>query len=317
MSLRRALIVGIDNYPYSPLFGCVSDALKMNKCIRKNDDGSPNFDCKVLTAPKENITRSILIENICNLFKDEADTALFYFSGHGTENNLDGYIVTQDAKKYNEGVSMSEIITMANDSHIGDIIIILDSCHSGALGNIPLINNKQSMLREGISILTASRSSQNALENSGGGLFTSLVIDALRGGAADVCGNITSAAIYAYVDQAFGAWEQRPLFKAHVSRFNPIRKCNSFISLSIIRKLPMYFPNPEKEFVLDPSFEPTKKPRNKKNEAIFADLQKLRDQRLVIPIGEEHMYYAALNSKSCRLTPLGKYYWHLVSKAKI
>jgi len=317
MSLRRALIVGIDDYPSVPLSGCVNDAVRINKLLRIHDDGSPNFDCKLLTAPKNQITRSILIESIKNLFEHEADTSLFYFSGHGTENNLDGYIVTQDASKYSEGVSMYEIIKMANDSPVGDIVIILDSCQSGALGNIPAIDNVRSILREGISILTASRSSQVALEDSEGGLFTNLVVDALRGGAADICGNVTSAAIYAFVDQAFGAWDQRPLFKAHVSKFNPIRKCNPTINLSILRKLPRYFADPGEEFALNPSFEPTVEPRNEENEAIFSELQKLRAQRLVTPVGEEHMYYAAVNSKSCKLTSLGRYYWQLANEGKV
>ena len=31
----------------------------------------------------------------------------------------------------------------------------------------------------------------------------------------------------------------------------------------------------------------------------------------------EHMYYAAMNSKSCRLTALGAYYYSLVVKGRI
>jgi hypothetical protein len=34
-------------------------------------------------------------------------------------------------------------------------------------------------------------------------------------------------------------------------------------------------------------------------------------------VGEEHMYFAAMHSKSCRLTPLGKYYLHLAQKDRI
>ncbi|MGF1573365.1 MAG: caspase family protein, partial [Sumerlaeia bacterium] len=42
-----------------------------------------------------------------------------------------------------------------------------------------------------------------------------------------------------------------------------------------------------------------------KNVAIFKDLQKMEGVGLVVPVSEEHMYYAAMNSKSCRLTALG------------
>jgi len=38
---------------------------------------------------------------------------------------------------------------------------------------------------------------------------------------------------------------------------------------------------------------------------------------LVEPIGEEHMYHAAVRSKACGLTTLGKYYWRLVQSGRI
>ena len=46
-------------------------------------------------------------------------------------------------------------------------------------------------------------------------------------------------------------------------------------------------------------------------------LQKLESVDLVEPVDEEHMYFAAMNSKSCRLTPLGKYYWKLLKDDRI
>ena len=51
--------------------------------------------------------------------------------------------------------------------------------------------------------------------------------------------------------------------------------------------------------------------------SIFKNLQKLESVGLVCPVGEEHMYYAAMNSKSCKLTPLGQHYWNLVKSGKI
>lgn len=45
---------------------------------------------------------------------------------------------------------------------------------------------------------------------------------------------------------------------------------------------------------------------------ILSHLQKFRDARLLLPVDAEHMYDACMNSKSCRLTLQGKYYWYLV-----
>jgi len=33
---------------------------------------------------------------------------------------------------------------------------------------------------------------------------------------------------------------------------------------------------------------------------------------LVEPVGAEHMYFAAIESKSCALTAVGRHYWNLI-----
>lgn len=315
--MKRALIVGIDQYQHAPLYGCVNDANRIHQILSQNEDGSPNFQCKLLTAPPYAINRSTLREHIKDIFDYEADAAFFYYSGHGTVNNLGGYLVTQDATKYDEGVAMSDLLSYANDANIREVVIVLDCCHSGAFGQIPAIKDGQAVLREGISVLTASRSSQPSVEIDGSGIFTSLVCEALNGGAADVCGKVTVASVYAYVDQVLGAWDQRPLFKSHVSRLITLRQCKPEMDLAILRLLPKYFPAPTAELPLDPSFEPDTKPRNAENEQIFRNLQKFRDARLLEPVGEEHLYFAAIRSKSCKLTPLGQFYWQLAKKKRI
>jgi len=317
--MRRALLVGIDEYPEAPLAGCVNDARAMAELLRVHQDGSPNFDCRTLLAPGDAITRAHLREGIERLLQQQADIALFYFSGHGTENNLGGYLVTPDAKRYDEGVAMSDVLALANNSPVDEIVVILDCCHSGALGRLPAIDQKNDTahLRQGVSVLTASRAREAAVEEGGAGVFTSLVRSALDGGAADVIGNVTVASIYAYVDEALGPWEQRPLFKAHVSRLTAVRRCGPAVTLETLRQLPKWFPRPESEFPLDPSFEPDAEPQSPANEATFAELQKCRAAKLVEPVGEEHMYYAAMNSKSCRLTHLGQHYWRLANEGRI
>lgn len=316
--MRRALIVGIDAYPGAPLRGCVNDAASLTAVLARNEDGSPNFDCKLITAPSAMVTRPFLKESIARLFEHEADLALFYFSGHGTENNLGGYLVTPDAKHYDEGVPMQDVLAMANRAtKIREVAILLDCCHSGALGQVTAIANGPAVLREGISVLTASRAGQAAVEIHGGGLFTELVKGALNGGASDVLGKVTIASVYAYVDQALGSWDQRPLFKSHLSKLISLRNCRPSVPLETLRLLPRYFATPNDEFKLDPSYEPDAEPAHAEHEEIFGDLQKFRAARLLVPVGEEHMYFAAINRKSCRLTPLGQFYWRLANERRL
>ena len=319
--MRRALVIGIDGYLKSPLNGCVNDAEAMEELLAHNEDGSPNFSCRKIISPVASgiaVTRGIIKDHVTELFSHEADVALLHFSGHGTVNNLGGYLVTTDAAKYDEGLSMVDVLTLANGSKAREVVIILDCCHSGALGSLPAIDNDKAILREGVSVLTASRSSQLSQETPNDrGLFTSHVCSALKGGAADVIGNVTVASVYAYVDQVLGAWEQRPLFKSHVSRLIPLRRCKPEVPLELLRLLPQYFTAATTEFQLDPSFEPLADPKHSENETIFGHLQKFRAARLLAPVGEEHMYFAAMNSKTCKLTELGAFYWMLANEGKI
>jgi hypothetical protein len=316
--MRRALIVGIDDYPDAPLAGCVNDAMDMQELLKCNDDDSPNFSCKLFTAPPlttpaTKITRSTLLKASAELFKDDAEVALLYFSGHGVMTELGGYLVTPDAHEYEEGVAMHDVLKLANESKAREVVIILDCCQSGAFANVPVLDNK-TVLRPGISVLTASTDQQYAVELDGRGLFTSLVSDALSGGAADVIGDVTVASAYAYVEQMLGPWEQRPLFKANLSKLTSLRKCKPEVELAALRLLPRYFQTPDAVYPLDPSYEPELDPQHEEHQQIFGYFQKYRDARLLVPVGEKHLYHAALNSKACALTKLGKFYWRLVSE---
>jgi hypothetical protein len=308
--MRKALVVGIDHYPNSPLSGCVNDAKRMCELMSRNQDGSVNFGCRDLVSSPTIITRAVLKEAIDEVFSGKMDVAFFFFAGHGTVNNLGGYLVTQDASRYDEGVSMADVIALANKSQSRECIIVLDCCHSGALGQIPALANNQVILREGVSVLSACRDTESAMESGGGGIFTSLICDGLRGGAADVCGKVTAASLYAYVDETLGVWQQRPLFKTHVSRLTSLRTCAPAVPPEILRLLPRYFPQADSEYQLDPSHEPDAQPSHPENEKTFGHLQKCRTARLVEPVGEDHMYFAAMKNKTCRLTPLGRFYWH-------
>lgn len=323
-TMRKALIVGIDNYPGCSLNGCVNDANGLSPLISRNSDDEPNFDTMLKTDISE---KRALKESIVDLFSGDCDTALFYFAGHGCLNEIGGYIVTPDVKKYDEGVSMHEILTVANNSECRNRIIILDCCHSGAMGAVPSAEKFNAFLNEGLTILTACRTDESAREFHGHGIFTNLLIAALQGGAANLSGNITPGSIYSYIDQALGPWDQRPVFKTNVTQFISIRKVKPLIPVEILRKIRDYFQKPKDIFPLNPSFEDTNSPDIEhkciepfaipENIVIFKNLQKMTSVGLIRPVGEEHMYFAAMNSRSCELTPLGQHYWRLVDKKRI
>lgn len=323
--MKKALVVGIDNYPGTlKLKGCVNDASQFSELIGWNSDGTPNYE----VLKKLNVQRKTeLIKYVKELFEGDGDSSLLYFSGHGHVDTLSGYLVTPDFEEEDPGMSMNDIIHYANSSRVKNKIIILDCCHSGIIGDSITSKYEATDISVGVSILTSSTKDQLSYEKDGQGIFTSLLLDALRGGAADVMGNITPGSVYAYIDQALGAWEQRPVFKTNVNNFTCLRKADAPIERSVLRELPSIFVNPVQEFKLNPSFEVTNdndykheviEPHaNIENTIIFSKLQKLESVGLVVPVGEEHMYFAAMKTKSCKLTNLGLHYWRLAKKNKI
>ncbi len=321
---KAALLIGIDDYPTAPLISCVADVQAMAALLSRNEDGSPNFTCQTHAAAKggPTMTRAKLREAVQDILSRKIDMALIYFSGHGMVSPLGGFLVTQDWTQGDEGVAMQDIVTMANDSKVGQVTIIVDACFSGKLGTAPALKADHVVLREGVAILAASSPDETALAKGNSSVFTALVCGALDGGASDVIGEVTSASIYAYAEQALGPLDQRPMYKANVARLSPLRTCSPVVAPDVLRRLPEYFPTPDYELQLDPSFEPDKTQHPKGTipdagkQAIFGHLQKFRAARLLVPVGEEHMFFAAIRSKSCRLTPLGKFYWKLTKEGR-
>lgn len=326
--MKKALLIGINDYPNgNKLSGCIEDIHCLQNVLSKNGDGSPNFEIKLLEDVQ---TSAEVMQNINQLFSGNSDSALLYFSGHGYVNDTGAEIVMpQDIAipgQYYKGIQMKDILDIVNQSKVKNKIIIFDCCHSGHMGSYN-ISSGECALQSGVSILTACRDDETAMELGGHGIFTELLCSALNGGAADFSGNITMGGVYAYIDRSLGAWQQRPVFKTNVTEFAPLRKVAPAVGPEIIRQITSLFRTQDSVFALDPSYEDTNNPNVQheltkpyaiaENVKKFKVLQKLQSIGFVIPEGEEFMYFAAMHKKSCKLTELGKYYWRLVDSGKI
>jgi hypothetical protein len=320
---KKALVVGINDYPGAQLHGCINDASIIADLLKKNEDGSKNFDVKTALNIKKKEELSSLIRL---LFEGDDEIALLYFSGHGTRKDDEEYICTPDYSSDFPGVKLSDITTKISKSKCKNKIVILDSCFSGGMGDNPLMT-ELSELAKGVTILAASRNYESSIESNGHGIFSALLIEALKGGASDLLGNITPGLIYAYIDKALNCWEQRPVFKTNVQEFTSLRKVKAPIACNDLRSLKELFRYPEELFPLDSSFEFTNDPSQKhdyikpyateENVKKMKLLQRLERVGLVEPVGEEHMYFAALKSKFCKLTTLGQYYLLLAQKERL
>lgn len=319
--MKAALIVGINKYEkLSPLYGCINDATNVHNMLATNGNGSLNFDCKLFT----DLNRTDLIDSIKELFRKKLDIALFYFAGHGNVEDEGGYLMATDSETGNEGVSFSQLLTYAKNSPATNKIIILDSCHSGAAGQVNILDDELSILSEGMTILTAADKDQYAMEAGGGGVFTNLLLDALNGSAANLTGDITPGSVYAHIDQSLGGWDQRPLFKTNIRQFVSLRTIKPPITLENLKRIAEFFPHKGFEFQLNPTYEPEMRGRDagmplsvESHTGVFAILQKYNRLNLLIPVDAPHMWHAAMESKSCKLTALGEHYRRLVEKGRI
>lgn len=332
--MRKALFVGVDYYTnFKQLKGCVKDARSVAEILERHHGGDVNFATpKLMVAPDQYnpVSRDELRQSVKDLFEGNAEIALLYFAGHGYIEETGGFLCASDCRDGHEGLPISDIMTWATASKAKNKIIILDSCHSGSAGE-RAIKKGSSEIGEGMTILTASTAEQYAYEGANGapGVFTNLLVDALGGAAANLVGEVTPGSIYAHIDQALGPWAQRPVFKTNVQTFVSLRKAEPPITLEDLRALATHFPSSGYEFKLDPAFEPERSEEQKQDANIpppdseknrtFAVLQRYVRVNLVRPFGasKPHMWHAAMESKSCKLTVLGEYYRDLVAKKLI
>ncbi|HEU4710829.1 MAG TPA: caspase family protein [Pyrinomonadaceae bacterium] len=316
--------MGIDKYDnLRPLTGCVDDAYAMREALETHENGDANYSCFLLTSRGASpITRKLLRRKWSELFDNYEGDILFYFSGHGHPTDVGGFIVTQDAEPGDPGLSMNDLLTLANNSRAKSVVMILDCCFAGMLGNPGVLQGGRrvesvALLREGLTILAASRPEQTAEIAYGRSVFTSLLLAALHGGAADVRGNVSVASVYAYADQALGEWDQRAVYKTHAYNLPPLRRCAPSVPDSILRWLPKTFPNVNDWFKMDPSYEHTDPSAIPEHVEIFNKFKLLRNARLLTTEEGKDLYYIALESKTISLTPLGQFYWHLAKEKNL
>ena len=362
--MKRALLIGIDHYEKNPLQGCIKDAIELAEVLSENKDKSPNYDCHVLVSREKNekdlcpkcpakadntlpphstkqyvddksplaqndikpaqVTVAQVQKELDLILRAEADEVIFYFSGHGSLKNSDGYLVTQDTEKFDPGFPISRLIRQINNAtHINEITVILDCCHSGASGSLSDFGKDHTILRRGVSILAASQANGYARMNNNRSVFTNILIDGLKGAAADLLGNVSVHDIYGYADKVLGPWDQRPLLISHVSRIRPLRNAKSRLTSVMIRKICEYFPEEKfkyelKDFYIEEKQGDKKvKKKNPDKKSDFKTLNKFFHAGLIKPIKSKTLKGAARNSKYCKLSSTGKAYWRMVTKDKI
>lgn len=323
---RRALLVGIDHYDHiSPdLSWCIGDALAMREVLAFHSQHDVNYACRVLLGsqppngdPHERVTFNSLRAQLEDLFAYD-DEVVFYFSGHGLNKPRGAYLATQDGTSTLPGLLMNDVLAMANRSRAREVLLLIDCCYAGALGEpVDSAQVTNLYLREGVTLIAASRPQQLAVEQNGHGVFTNLLLGALEGGAADVRGMVSAAALYAYVEQALGPWDQRPIYKSNASKLTAIRQCAPDIEDEDLRRLPTFFSTPEAQYSLTPKYEVTYQSAVPELVSVFNLFKRYQLARLLRPSVDRDLYFAAMSSHMVELTPLGRFYRQLAADGKL
>jgi len=147
VSHLKALLVGIDAYPapVPALFGCVNDVRALEETLRGRM-APDELDLLVLT--NEQATRAAVTAGLRSHLGGAGPdtTALFYFSGHGSQQPAPQELWASEPDRRNETIVLFDsrspggwdladkelggLLAAVGDS-VGHLLVVLDCCHSG------------------------------------------------------------------------------------------------------------------------------------------------------------------------------------------
>ncbi len=233
---KYALLIGMSEYEsqkINNLSGVAKDIEAMQRVLQNSEIGG--FDeVKFLPSPDSNAMRS----EIEQLFMEKCqkdDVVLLYFSGHGyrhEDGNL--FFISCNTQINPQGFPRIGTAVDAKFIHQNYMsrskskrqVLILDCCFSGAfaenmsakdIANISIQNEIGEQLGgEGRAVLTSSTATQQSFEDSGGGVYTSYLIEGIEKGAADSDndGFITVAELHEYAKRK--VQEAKPAMKPEI-----------------------------------------------------------------------------------------------------
>ncbi len=188
---RVGVVIGISRYAnQTDLEGAAKDARATAETLR-----ALGFD-EVLELYDEAATREAVLDLLGNKLQRKTtsdDLAFVFFAGHGTTESLPngeerGYLVphegtTQDA--YTTGISMETIRDLSNRLPAKHVYYAMDACYSGSLAVSRGQGTPSAAGRkiQAVQMLTAGTEGQQAIEQGGRGVFTTYLLQGMRGDA--------------------------------------------------------------------------------------------------------------------------------------
>lgn len=188
---KVAVVIGISRYErLSNLEGAGRDAKAMAELLR-----TLGFHT-VHELYDEEATRTRILELVGQKLRSETgedDLAFIFFAGHGATETLSngekrGYLIPTEGSSedpYVTGISMETVRDLSNRLEAKHVYYAIDACYSGGLvdakgaGMVARGGSRNSSVQ----VLTAGLEGQQAIEKDGRGVFTSYLVQGLRGEA--------------------------------------------------------------------------------------------------------------------------------------
>jgi WD40 repeat protein len=184
------LAVGIAAYPDDNLRleFAAKDASAIATRLKEKGMPKPFQNVKVQTLTNKQATRNAILKQLEVLQKEvkPEDNVLIFYSGHG-ERDPDGklYLLPHDVdvkKLADTGISGDELKAALIEIR-GQVMLVLDACHAGAVGVSGQLTRELGRDENGIIMLCSSTARQRSQENNEGehGAFTRAMLEGLAG----------------------------------------------------------------------------------------------------------------------------------------
>ncbi|WP_175578291.1 caspase family protein [Bifidobacterium jacchi] len=215
MAQRLALFIGVGRYANAAYADrqpscCCADAHAFAELLRENSPRTPQPNFRLLGGevyatpdPFDPLDPEMSAEALTTRVRDlftmvRRGDALLYFTGHAItiDEGTDLLLLTPDDDPHSpatrRGIRMSDIRKAAFSSQASSMTVILDCCHSGVAATMEWPRN---------ATILASTDERTASQSQFGThlMYTSALMAALQGAAADVQGVITPLSLHSTV----------------------------------------------------------------------------------------------------------------------
>jgi len=198
-----AFIVGVTNYRDVPRADGAKQDAERFAALARTTLGIPEDHIRV--AYDDRATRSDLEKHLAWLKQNvpAGGRIYFAFSGHGAPNPSSGtpYLLPFDGDPKDldrTAIALTAIVDALADTRAADVLVLLDSCFSGAggrsvlaAGSRPLVAVKSVETKARVAVFSAATDAEisGAAPNGTGGLFSFVLAQAIGHGDADVNGD--------------------------------------------------------------------------------------------------------------------------------